>query len=395
MLLSAFALLLLFSACKKNTDPYTGDLDSQEQADAKDSTLTRYAALALAAYEDNLTMAMRLDTRINTFLSNPTQRNLDTARQAWIDARAPYSRSEVFRFYDGPIDGEGGPEKLINSWPLDENLIDYVAANQFNDSSSIIADSVRYPDLSPQAISDLNGVGGEKNITTGWHAIEFLLWGQDLSADGPGNRPVSDYYTSGNRLNLRRATYLRSISSLLITNLTTVRDAWRKGAPYYESFTKPANVTAKNDNLGKIFRGMGALAKGETGGERTRVPLASHSQEDEQSCFSDNTRQDIVNNVQGILDTYVGARRSLDGSTNLGPSPYLAIYVKDKVKATAAGDAIQAALNSAMSIPNPFDQAIINNTAPIQATADNLSTAADRLVDAAAVYKISVSTKTN
>ena len=55
-----------------------------------------------------------------------------------------------------------------------------------------------YPTINAELIISLNEEGGEENVTTGWHAIEFLLWGQDLNDDGLGDRPVTDYATADN-----------------------------------------------------------------------------------------------------------------------------------------------------------------------------------------------------
>lgn len=47
--------------------------------------------------------------------------------------------------------------------------------------------------ISPQLLAEelhmLDGV--QANVATGYHAIEFLLWGQDLNGTNPGagNRP--------------------------------------------------------------------------------------------------------------------------------------------------------------------------------------------------------------
>jgi len=389
VLLAAAAGLLVFSSCKKdnNSDPYPAETAAQVQA--KSDAVDGYADLALASYRDAEAGARLLDQRITAFIAAPTQAGLDTLRATWIRARVAYSRSEVFRFYGGPIDGEDGPEDAINGWPLDESYIDYVQGAV--DTTSIIARADRYPHLTPGLLDSLNMKGGETNVSSGWHAIEFLLWGQDLSATGPGNRPLTDYTTSPRAE--RRKAYLKACSELLLEQLGAVRAAWEPGAGYRTTFT--TGIT-KNEALGHIFRGMGALAKAETGGERTRVALASSDQEDEQSCFSDNTSADIVNNVVGIQNVYNGVWTSVMASAAplSKPSPYAAVAARDQAKADAAKTALETALAAAKTIPSPFDQAILANPgrATIQTTADDLSKLADKLVDAAYVYRITVST---
>jgi putative iron-regulated protein len=49
------------------------------------------------------------------------------------------------------------------------------------------------PSLLAETLHEADGV--EANVATGYHAIEFLLWGQDLNGHGvgAGNRPWTDY----------------------------------------------------------------------------------------------------------------------------------------------------------------------------------------------------------
>ena len=130
---------------------------------------------------------------INTFLENPTEENLQYVKNKWIEARKVYGITEAFRFYGGPIDGvneygEEGPEGLINAWPLNEAYIDYVVGN---DKAGII-NNLSY-DVNEKTIIASNMSEDDADVSTGWHAIEFLLWGQDNSLEQPGNRKASDY----------------------------------------------------------------------------------------------------------------------------------------------------------------------------------------------------------
>jgi putative iron-regulated protein len=153
----------------------------------KQSVVANYAALVYVSYDDALAGARALADAIDRFLASPSDAALQRARQAWIDARVPYAQTEAYRFYDGPVDAVEG---LINSWPIDENLIDYVDGDA---NAGIINHPERYPAITSDLIVSLNEKGGEKNITAGFHAIEFLLWGQDLNDDGPGQRSFTDY----------------------------------------------------------------------------------------------------------------------------------------------------------------------------------------------------------
>ena len=184
-------------------------------------------------------------------MAAPTEATLKAAKEAWLDARDVYGPTEVFRFYDGPIDNpDDGPEGQINAWPMDEAYVDYV---EDDPEAGIINDTAGVPEITTDVLVAANEEGGETNISTGWHAIEFLLWGQDLSEDGPGARPVTDYTTSPTAE--RRAAYLTAVTDLLVDDLTASRDQWDpEGGAYREEFL--ADPTGRVN----ILRGMGALS---------------------------------------------------------------------------------------------------------------------------------------
>src|SRR5262245_9144447 len=242
-----------------------------ELTSLKQSVVANYAALVCASYEDALAGVRALAESIDAFLEKPGDESLSRARQAWIDARVPYAQTEAYRFYDGPIESVEG---LINSWPIDENLIDYVDGDA---EAGIINHPERYPAITSELIVSLNEKGGEKNITAGFHAIEFLLWGQDLNDDGPGQRSSRDYADGGAAHADRRREYLRQASRLLVRNLETVVEEWTPN--------RPANYRARflampvDEALACILKGLGILSGAELAGERLTVPYETKEQE--------------------------------------------------------------------------------------------------------------------
>ncbi len=241
-----------------------------------------------------------MDAAIDAFVADPTDETLEAAKQAWLAARDDYGLTEAFRFYGGPIDDEEtGPEGLINAWPLDEAYVDYVEGD---DTAGIVNDPDSYPTIDAELITSLNEEGGEANISTGWHAIEFLLWGQDLSADGAGARPVADYTEAANAD--RRLTYLTVTSDLLLEHLSGLVEAW---APDAENYRAEFVAQEPDEALVDIITGVGELTRGELAGERMNVAYEERSQEDEHSCFSDNTTTDLVANERGIEMVITGA----------------------------------------------------------------------------------------
>ena len=305
LLLIGLACLLLAASCTK---PQSGV--SQKNVDLSDIVKT-YSEIVHASYEDSLTTAKEMQTAINSFVEQPSQKSFALAKDAWLKARAPYGQTEVYRFYGGPIDDEDGPEGQLNAWPLDEAYIDYVEG----DSNSGIINDLSLT-LTKESLMDANEKGGEANVSTGYHAIEFLLWGQDLSANGPGYRPIWDFTTAKNHE--RRTQYLQTVTEILIADLEHLVAEWAPNSPdNYRTKFEAQNPKAA---VQQILSSMGILSKGELAGERMRVALVNHDQEDEHSCFSDNTHVDIQENARGIQNVYLGQYTRVDGSIVEGKS---------------------------------------------------------------------------
>jgi putative iron-regulated protein len=236
-----------------------------------------------------------LKDAIDALITDPTDAKLADARKAWVDARPAYLVTEAFRFYDGPIEDLEGQ---INAWPMNEAAIDYVEGDAKAGIINASSDA-----LTIDAIVKANQADDEANVTTGWHAVEFLLWGQDLSLDGPGNRPVSDFI-SGTPANDRRRTYIGLVAEQLDRDVSKLRDDWSAtGADAYNAKFK---ALEPREAIGRIMNGMAILAGFEFMSERLAVALDSGDQEDEHSCFSDTTHQDFVYDLAGIKAVWTG-----------------------------------------------------------------------------------------
>ncbi len=263
-----------------------------------------YADLVHAAYGASIESATTMADAITAFLDDPTEETMASAKEAWLAAREDYGPTEAFRFYDGPIDNpEDGPEGQINAWPMDEAYVDYVDGDA---EAGIINDTAGVPEITADAVVAANEAGGETNISTGWHAIEFLLWGQDLDPSGPGARPLTDYTTHATAD--RRAAYLQVVTDQLIADLDSVRAEWAPDGAYRESFLSDPDAAIAN-----MLRGIGALSAGELAGERMAVAFETRDQEDEHSCFSDNTNADVLGNHRGVRMVYLADFPGIEG----------------------------------------------------------------------------------
>ena len=361
-LAAALAGILMISGCSKQSDESAStdaqaDVQGTEKTDNKTSSaaaqahidrlLISYADMAHAAYKDSLETAKLLQTAVNTYVETPTQENLDAAKAAYKAARQPYSQTEIFRFDEGFVTANDkralgsidGWEGQVNAWPLDEALIDYVSDSyegEYNSQDNIInSDSITVGSLkqdtttiTPELLAEMSEIGGsEANVTTGYHAIEFMLWGQDTNGvgEGAGNRPVSDYIatdgecTSGETVNTdasiceRRGQYLKAVTQLLVDDLTAMEAQWQ---PNSENTLRSDMMERKDKNgLRQIMYQMGSLALGELASERIQVAFVTGSTEDEHECFSDLTHLSYANNARGIQNVFNGSYKTVAGKT--------------------------------------------------------------------------------
>ena len=370
-------------------------LPAKAETDAK-AVIKTYADIALAKYEDSLTTAQALDKAVDALIASPSADTLNAAREAWKAARIPYQQTEVYRFGNKIVDDWEG---RLNSWPLDEGLIDYVAKSYGTESdenalytANVIANKeieingkkVDASKLTPEFLSGtLQEAGGvEANVATGYHAIEFLLWGQDLHGTGPGagERPYTDYdlknCTGGNCD--RRAEYLKSASDLLVSDLQEMVGNWKEDGAARKNLTEGD----ANTGISTIFTGMGSLSYGELAGERMKLGLLLHDPEEEQDCFSDNTYNSHLYDAVGIRDAYHASYKRRDGSVVSGPSvsdmvkaadPAIDKELSDKLDTTVAKmEAIKARALSGEAYDQQIAEGNAQGNATVQAAIDAL-----------------------
>ena len=344
-----------------------------------------YATLVHANYSDTLAAAKDMQASIAALVAAPSAEGLDKARKAWLAAREYYGQTEAFRFYGGPIDNDNGPEGRLNAWPLDEAYVDSVEGKP----KSGLINNPKFK-ITKANLAKFNERGGEENISAGWHAIEFLLWGQDRSETGPGNRAYTDFVDGETPNADRRRQYLTVATEMLVDDLGTLVQAWAPGKKNYRAKFENGG----KESVRKIIVGLGSLSRGELAGERMEVALNSQDQEDEHSCFSDNTHRDILNNAKGIRNVWNGEYHRLDGSHLQGPSLRELVAAKDKALAEKTTAQLDQSVKAAEAIPAPFDRAIIGDAkAPgrqrVQTTIDSLVEQSKLLVSTANAVGIS------
>lgn len=313
-----------------------------------DDVVSHYADIAYAKYADSLATAQALDTAISDFLASPSDATLKAAKEAWLASRVPYQQTEVYRFGNAIVDDWEG---RVNAWPLDEGLIDYVDAGYGTESdenglyvANVIANAsidingstVDASAITPSFLSEVlhEAAGIEANVATGYHAIEFLLWGQDLNGNGPGAgaRPASDFSLDDctNGSCERRREYLSAASELLIMDLQEMLGNWEIGGAARAALSEAGTA----GSLSIMLTGMGSLSYGELAGERMKLGLLLGDPEEEHDCFSDNTHNSHLYDAVGIQNVFLGTYKRIDGTVLEGPS--LKDLVADKDAAVAS-----------------------------------------------------------
>ena len=324
--------------------PYSNEVAHQ--------ALANYADLAWEMYSDSVREIIRFNMAIYAFRKDPGPETFEEAKRLWVQARKIYGRTEAFRFSETAID-EFDLEIFINAWPVDESYIDYTRDDP---NSGIINQPDRYPKLNSVSLPKLNEAGGEANIATGWHAIEFLLWGQDFNTKGPGQRPWTDYTTAPNAD--RRMTYLVTATEVLRFHLVAIADSWNPfnydGTPGEFFLRRPSRI------IRTVLRGLSALSGREIASERLATALRSRSQEDEHSCFSDTTHNDLVSNMEGIESILFGTFTSNSGKVIIDETGfYDLIATADSEIAESVRNQFHTAKKLISAIPTPFDQSIM------------------------------------
>jgi len=360
------------------------------------AVIATYADIALAKYEDSLTTAQALDQAVDALIAKPSAETHAAARSAWKAARIPYQQTEVYRFGNAIVDDWEG---RVNAWPLDEGLIDYVdpsygaesdentlyTANVIaNASIEINGQKVDATTITPEFLSGTLQEAGEieANVATGYHAIEFLLWGQDLNGTGPGagSRPHTDYDTAnctGGHCD-RRAQYLAAASDLLVADLTEMVGNWGADGEARKALLEGDSKAG----VSTILTGMGSLSYGELAGERMKLGLLLHDPEEEHDCFSDNTHISHLYDVVGIRNAYHGSYTRVGGSKVEGPSvadlvkaadPSIDTELSAKLDATvAAMEAIQARAAGGEAYDQQIGEGNMAGNAAVQAAIDAL-----------------------
>src|SRR5690606_19191354 len=124
--------------------------------------------LAVPLYNEFENSAANLKTLVEELAANPTQQNLENAREAWRAVRVIWEQCEGFLY--GPVDDDSY-DPYMDTWPTDHNAMD----DLLNSATP----------LTPDFLAEQND---ETELTLrGFHPLEYLLWDTD------GNRQAASF----------------------------------------------------------------------------------------------------------------------------------------------------------------------------------------------------------
>ena len=212
---------------------------------------------------------------------------------------------------------------------------------------------------------------------------------------------MTDYSVDDGDKDDRRKAFLNTTSELLVDNLQTMVQAWETNTTtnYRAALLGYHSDSSKNiataDALTDIMAGMGVFIKSELANERMAVAIQTPSEEDEHSCFSDNTHRDIALNYKGFINVLKG---QYDGQTEVMGGVSMYDYLPTSVQSEV--DDVIDQIDEGVSIINitaktseHFDYQIKEGSVTRENAYDTktyMRDLGDTMIDVAAVFGISL-----
>ena len=304
VLLIALSATGLFSLLAEDLDP-SGSAAKEINTSvpenlqkAKVKAVETYGRIVEASFLNSLLRAIELRKHAKLLVTKPTLENHILAKISWVQARLPYLQSEaLFPYADSAAS--------INKWPINPGYVDYVDGNP---ASGIISNPNQFPDLSPEVLEQLNSKDG---IATGYHVIEFLLWGEAPAGSDRGKRTHNDYDAAKGNKAVRRGTFLVSCCDHLIRKLAEQLADWKSGAP--ENARAKYEKLSTEDALEKMFSGIASFAARHPDISKPTGTKNITDQYGANAKFSGLGYIDLIHNAAGIANIATGAYVGIDG----------------------------------------------------------------------------------
>ncbi|WP_294959403.1 imelysin family protein [Sulfurovum sp.] len=175
------------------------EADKAETAEVVDNVIVK-------GYNNLGTEAGKLETALTALKVNPTAQTVQAARDQWRATRKYWEAGEGHIF--GPVDTLGVDPK-VDSWPVDKTQLDGALAGWDPEFSNI---------------------DGFPVTMKGFHAIEYLLFGDGTTLEDPADaatrlqQPVGDEDTAEDKIRLQ---YLEALGKTFAKDIKSLTDAWK------------------------------------------------------------------------------------------------------------------------------------------------------------------------
>lgn len=343
-IIAAGFIVVSLASCSKNDDNgggSAGNLNEMEAAVASDFG----SNIALASYTDLSAAATTLNTSVNTFVTTPTNENLQTCKQAWISLRQIWEGSEGYLF--GPVeDNEYDPK--MDTWPTD-----------YTQMNVLLNDSANHP-------LDLTDIESLDYSLRGYHPMEYMLWGVN------SNKQASEFTS-------RQVKYLLSLSLDVQTLCGSLNSEWTGG------FTNQVVTAGKGSTsfptyyslLNTLNEGMigicNEVGKSDENTGKIYEPFIQKDSNVVESPYSENSMTDFKNNIQGAYNVYLGKYKTQGtGITNIVAS--LNKNLDNEIR-----QKFENAINAFGTVNGSFELAIFNQRTQLQSLMDAIGAVRDAL----------------
>ena len=265
----------------------------------------------------------KFQSSIATLTDQTNIENLNLSKQAWLNAHSAYELTTLHRYYATQLMGEQDSLALmqlqyqINHWPIVPGYIDYV--DGYPDSGIVHDINVN---LDADSLREQHGSFDVSEVTLGFHAIEFLLWGYDADSVA---RPATDFdavleltpkeiesgYTLEQLSNNRRRLFLTVVADTLVKDFLAVQSLWLAEKP---SISQRIESISGTELIVILADSMSAMLTQELL-QRSLYPMLNGDfVESAQSPYSRSTQNAVSSQLSG-LERLLLERQTENGTT--------------------------------------------------------------------------------
>jgi len=316
--------------------------------------------------------ATKLSASVGALCDAPTDDTLKAAQAAWRAARKPWKRSEPFRF--GPAE-DLRLGAALDFWPARPDTIE-------------AAITAAPEPVTPEHIASLG------TSSKGLPALEYLIF--DPMG---GNAAVLASLGAADPAAQHRCGYARALAETLEIDAKALNKAWSpEGDAFVDQVANAGRGSAlfpsSQDGLSKVINVLAAFMQ-QANETKLSTPLGAATGTPDpnlvESPYSDNSIDDLLANVDGVEDLYLGkhGEHSGKGLTELVVARSSAIDATVK-KSLADARAKVAAL------PAPLRTSVTGDPTPINVAHEAMRTARRSFsTDVASVLGITITLNDN